>query len=105
MKALLAAGLVIALVPAGAAYALEGSAEAGAKKNEMCIGCHGIYDYKSSFPSVYRVPMIRGQSAKYLEAALHEYRNGERSHPTMRAVASGLSDQDIADLAAYYGSQ
>jgi len=104
-KMLLAAGLAAVLLPTGAAIAAEGSAEAGARKNEMCIGCHGIYDYKTTFPRVYRVPMISGQSAKYLEAALHEYKKGDRSNMTMRAIASGLSDQDMADLAAYYGSK
>ncbi len=70
---------------------------------EMCIGCHGIHDYKASFPLVYRVPMIAGQNAKYLEAALLAYKKGERSHPTMRAIAASLSEEDITALAAYYG--
>jgi cytochrome c553 len=47
--------------------------------------------------------MISGQSPKYLENALMAYKKGERSHPTMRGIAAGLSDQDMADLAAYYG--
>ena len=55
-------------------------------------------------PELYHVPMIAGQNAKYIEAALNEYRKGARSHPTMDAVAGSLSDQDIADLAAYYSS-
>jgi len=101
-KLLFAAGLAVALVPLGAVA--QGSAEAGKTKNSMCIGCHAIPGYKSSFPTVYQVPMIKGQSAKYIEAALHAYRKGERSHPTMRGIAAGLSDQDIADLAAYYGT-
>lgn len=89
----------------GGADAAQGDAQAGKTKNSMCIGCHEIPGYKSSFPSVYRVPMIVGQSAKYIESALQAYRKGERSHPTMTAVAAGLSDQDIADLAAYYGTK
>jgi cytochrome c553 len=51
------------------------------------------------------VPRIAGQSAKYIESALQAYRKGDRSHPTMRGIAAGQSDQDIADLAAYYGAQ
>ena len=102
-KILIAAGLAASLIPV--AGAVEGSADAGSKKNSMCIGCHAIPGYKSSFPSVYQVPMIKGQSAKYIESALEAYRKGERSHPTMRGVAQGLSDQDIADLAAYYGTK
>ena len=70
-----------------------------------CIGCHGIPGYKSSFPEVYQVPMIGGQSAKYIESALQAYKKGERKHPTMRGIASSLSDQDIADVAAYYSQQ
>ena len=82
-----------------------GNAEAGRNKASMCIGCHEIPGYKASFPVVYEVPMIVGQTAKYIEAALAAYRKGDRSHPTMRAIAGSLSDQDIADLAALYGSK
>ena len=86
-----------------AADAVQGNAEAAKNKNSMCIGCHGIPGYKASFPSVYSVPMISGQSPKYLENALMAYKKGERNHPTMRGIAATLSDQDMADLAAYYG--
>ena len=68
----------------------------------MCIGCHGIPGYQASFPEVHKVPMISGQNAKYIAAALAAYKKGERKHPTMRAIAASLSDQDMADLAAYY---
>jgi cytochrome c553 len=71
-------------------------------KVAMCVGCHGIVGYKSSFPEVYRVPKIAGQSAKYIAAALNAYRTGERKHPTMRGIADSLSEQDIADVSAYY---
>jgi len=99
---LLAAGLLAALLPLSAMA--EGNAEAGRTKISMCVGCHAIPGYKSSYPTVYQVPMIKGQNARYIEAALQAYRKGERSHPTMRGIAAGLSDQDIADLAAYYGT-
>lgn len=82
-----------------------GRAEAGRDKASQCIGCHEIPGYRASFPSVYRVPMITGQSARYIEASLQAYRKGDRSHPTMRGIAGSLSDQDIADLAALYGSK
>jgi cytochrome c553 len=45
---------------------ITGNAQAGQKINAMCIGCHGIKGYQASFPEVYKVPMISGQSAKYL---------------------------------------
>jgi cytochrome c553 len=68
----------------------------------MCIGCHGIKGYQASFPEVYRVPMISGQNAKYIASALNAYKKGDRKHPTMRGIATSLTDQDIADIAAYY---
>ncbi|MDQ8033643.1 c-type cytochrome [Bordetella genomosp. 1] len=86
------------------AAATAGSAENARDKVSMCIGCHGIPGYKASFPELYHVPMIAGQNAKYIEAALTEYKKGSRSHPTMDAIAGSLSDQDIADLAAYYSN-
>lgn len=75
---------------------------AGEKKAAMCIGCHGIPGYQATFPQVHKVPMISGQNAKYIASALTAYKKGERKHPTMRGIASSLSDQDIADLAAFY---
>ncbi len=85
--------------------AQTGNASAGEKKAAMCIGCHGIPDYKASFPEIYRVPMIAGQGAKYISAALAQYKKGDRKHPTMRGIAASLSDQDMADLAAFYSTE
>ncbi len=82
----------------------QGYAKAGEKKIAMCIGCHGIVGYQASFPEVYRVPMISGQSAKFISASLQAYKKGERKHPTMRGIAETLTDQDIADVAAYYST-
>ena len=70
----------------------------------MCMGCHSIKGYQASFPEVHKVPMIAGQSAKYIAAALNAYKAGERKHPTMRGIASSLSDQDITDVANYYAN-
>lgn len=89
---------------AQAAPATQGNPEAGAMKNGMCTGCHAIPGYQTGFPTTYKVPKIVGQSPKYIEAALLQYRKGERSHPTMRGIAGSLTDQDILDLAAYYGT-
>jgi cytochrome c553 len=80
-------------------------AKAGEKKAAMCIGCHGIPGYQASFPEIHKVPMISGQNAKYIAAALAAYKKGERKHPTMRAIAATLSEQDMADLAAHYEQQ
>ena len=84
------------------AQELKGDAKAGETKVAMCIGCHGIPGYQASFPEVYRVPMISGQNAKYVASALTAYQKGERKHPSMRAIAVSLSEQDIVDMAAFY---
>ena len=81
------------------------SAPAGEKKASLCIGCHGIPGYQASFPEIYQVPMIAGQNAKYIAASLAQYKKGDRKHPTMRAIAASLSDQDMADLAAFYSTE
>jgi cytochrome c553 len=79
-----------------------GDAAAGSQKTQMCVGCHGIPGWRTAFPEVYKVPKLGGQHEAYLAKALQEYRSGTRSHPSMRAIATSLSDKDIADLAAYY---
>ena len=88
-----------------AAADIVGNAKAASAKVEICIGCHGIPGYKASFPEVFPVPMIGGQSAKYIENALKAYQKGDRKHPTMNGIAASLSEQDIADVAAYYSQQ
>ncbi len=96
----LAAVLSTALFAAVPAQAQD--AAAGEKKAAMCIGCHGIVGYQASFPQVYKVPKISGQTAGYLVASLQAYKKGDRKHPTMRSIAGSLSDADMADLGAYY---
>jgi cytochrome c553 len=87
------------------AQEVKGDAKAGEKKIAMCIGCHGIQGYQASFPEVYKVPKIAGQGAKYIVSALSAYKKGERKHPSMRGIADNLSEQDMADIGAYYESQ
>jgi len=84
------------------AQEIKGDAKAGENKIAMCIGCHGIQGYQATFPEVYKVPKISGQGAKYIASALAAYKKGDRKHPTMRGIADSLSDQDMADVAAYY---
>ena len=103
---LCAAAVLSAL--AGQAWAQDskpGDAAAGKTKAAMCIGCHGIVGYQASFPEVYKVPMIAGQNAKYIVSALTAYQKGDRKHPSMRAIAASLTEQDMADLAAFYEQQ
>lgn len=96
-------GFLLALGTAALAQTpAKGIAADGAKKNSMCIGCHGIPEYKTAFPHLYRVPKIAGQSESYIVSAMNAYRSGDRSHPSMVAIAKTLTDQDIADLAAFY---
>ena len=92
----------IAAADALAQGAAAGDAAIGRDKTQMCQGCHGIEGWRTAYPEVYAVPRIAGQHEAYLLRALQGYRSGERSHPSMRAIAATLSDQDMADLAAYY---
>ena len=82
----------------------RGSIEAGRSKVSMCVGCHGIPNYKTAFPKTYRVPMIAGQSSQYIVSALKAYKAGDRSHPSMQAVAGSMSVKDMEDVAIYYSS-
>jgi cytochrome c553 len=82
--------------------ALTGDPKEAHKKVAVCEGCHGIAGYRTVYPSTYRVPKLGGQQAGYIESALHAYKAGQRSHPSMRGIAASLSEQDIADVAAYY---
>ena len=93
-----------ALTTACAALAQNaaGNPAQGALKVQMCQGCHGIEGWRTAYPEVYAVPRIAGQHEAYLVKALQEYKSGERSHPSMRAVAASLSDKDMSDVAAYY---
>jgi len=99
--------MLVAMVSIGLALVLparaSGNAQAAKGKVSMCAGCHGIPQYRTAYPEVYHVPKIAGQSADYIVKALQAYRDGGRNHPSMVGIARGLTDADIADLAAYYG--
>ncbi len=101
LKSVVASATVVAALGAHA-QTPAGDVKAGESKAAMCIGCHGIPGYQNSFPEIHKVPKISGQSAPYIAGALQAYRKGDRKHPTMRGIAGSLSDQDIADLAAFY---
>lgn len=105
MKKLPALLVLAGLAHVAVAAEVVGNAQNAKAKIEMCIGCHGIPGYKATFPEVFPVPMIGGQSAKYIESALQAYKKGERKHPSMKGIAASLSDQDIADVAAFYAQQ
>ena len=103
MMSAMIAGAVL-MFAATATVAADGNAANGKAKTALCEGCHGIDDYRTAYPAVYHVPKLGGQHAGYMVKALQAYKSGERSHPTMRAIAAGLTDQDMADLAAYYAA-
>ncbi|MFP4262724.1 MAG: c-type cytochrome [Halomonas sp.] len=103
MKLFLAAALLGGAVLAMDAQA-EGDVAAGEEKIGTCVACHGT-DGKGLAP-IY--PNLNGQSATYLESSLKAYRDGQReggNAAMMTPMAKGLSDEDIADIAAYYASQ
>lgn len=81
-----------------------GDAARGKAISYTCLGCHGISGYKNAYPN-YSVPKLEGQHPEYMVLALQAYRSGERSHLTMHSQASSLSDQDMADVAAYFSGK
>ena len=111
ISAALAAAVLAAALPAPSdaqqpaaplmPIALEGNVERGAVLAQTCKGCHGIPNYFNANPA-YEVPRLGGQNPDYIEVALQGYRRGTRGHETMQAQASSLTDQDIADVAAYF---
>jgi cytochrome c553 len=103
--------VVIALIiaagfaaPSMAQTPTAGDAAHGKAISYTCLGCHGIDGYRNAYPN-YSVPKLEGQNPAYLAAALHGYRDGDRSHITMHAQASTLSEKDIADIAAYFAGK
>jgi cytochrome c553 len=104
-RSLVAVATFFVAAASAQAQGVAGDAQAGAKKADMCIGCHGIPGYQNSFPEIHKVPMISGQSDKYIVAALTAYKKGDRKHPTMRGIAGSLTEQDMADLAAFYSTE
>jgi cytochrome c553 len=103
LAALAVAGLAPAQTPSAPLMpiALNGDAERGAVLGQTCTGCHAIPGYHNANPA-YPVPRLGGQNADYIEVALQGYRRGTRGHETMQAQAASLTDQDIADVAAYF---
>jgi cytochrome c553 len=79
---------------------VTGDVNAGAAKAGQCAGCHGIAGWRNAYPA-YRVPKLGGQHADYIVSALGAYKSGQRVHAGMRGIAASLSDQDVADIAAF----
>lgn len=98
----LLASLAIAMGLVGAAHAqVEGNPSAGSEKAQTCVACHG----QQGISSAPTFPNLAGQQPSYLAKQITEIRDGERVVPQMAGIVDGLSDQDIADLAAYFANQ
>ena len=97
------AALLAAVFAASSAQAFEGDPQQGRIKAETCLGCHAIPSYTNTYP-MYHVPKVGGQHEAYIISALLAYRTGQRAHDTMHGNAQGLSDQDIADIAAFFST-
>ena len=100
MKKTLFIAAVASLSLLGGAHA-AGSAEAGQAKAAMCAACHGT-DGNSAAPNF---PKLAGQHADYVAKQLQDFKSGERKDATMNGMAAALSEQDMADLGAFYAAQ
>jgi len=96
--------LSLSLCLASAHAFADGDYEAGKVKAYTCTGCHGIANYKNTYPT-YNVPRIGGQNKEYLVTSLQAFRAGDRQHKTMNLQAEALSDQDIEEIAVYLAAQ
>jgi len=94
--------LISLIVSAGLMSAAHaGDVEAGKAKSATCAACHGA-DGNSLAPTF---PKIAGQGERYLIKQLKDIRDGARQVPEMTAFVTGLSDEDIADISAYFAAQ
>ena len=96
---IIAAALTASLSSANVLAA--GDAAAGEQKAQTCMGCHGVDGYFNVYPT-YHVPKLWGQHADVIVAALNAYKSGARKHDTMTSQAATLSEQDMADIAAFF---
>jgi cytochrome c553 len=92
---------LFAVAGVAAASGKTGNAANGKQKAAACAACHGA-DGNKTLDGTY--PRLAGQYPDYLAKALGEYRSGKRKNAVMAGQAAALTDQEIADLAAYYGS-
>lgn len=104
VRAGLALAACLGLLTSLPVSAQTGNPARGKKLSYTCLGCHGVEGYRNAYPD-YSVPRLKGQHPQYIQAALKEYRSGDRSHITMHAQASELSDQDMADIASFFAGK
>ena len=92
---------IVLALSAAAPLSMAGDAAAGKAKAGACAGCHGA----NGVSAVPTYPNLAGQKETYLIKAIKDYKSGARADATMKAMVGGLSDADIANLAAFYSSQ
>lgn len=92
--------LLITVMLFGSAGAAAADVNAGKAKAAVCAACHGA----NGISVIPDYPNLAGQKVRYLEASIKAYRDGERKNAIMSPMASGLSDADIANIAAFYAS-
>jgi len=106
MKTLVIASILLLSGAAIAQTPLQGDVAAGKRKAAaVCSGCHGIPGTKAAFPEVYFVPKLGGQNPGYIASALKAYKSGERYNQTMKGLTNAMTEQEMADVAAYYGQK
>jgi cytochrome c553 len=97
--------LLLAAVALSVSFSVQagGNAEAGKQRAaQVCVACHGADGNKPSAPDQ---PVLAGQYPDYIVKALRDYKSGKRSNPIMKGFASGLTVQDMEDVAAWFSSQ
>jgi len=94
-KLLIISGLALTAINVQAA-----DIEAGKAKTGMCAACHGA----AGISAIPMYPNLAGQKAMYLEKQLKDFKSGARKDPVMAPMSMGLSDADMANIAAYYAS-
>jgi cytochrome c553 len=91
----------VMLITLPASVLALGNIEAGKEKSTACAACHGADGVSASA----MFPTIAGQHADYMLHTLKAYKSGQRDNPIMKASVAALSEEDMADLAAYFASQ
>ena len=101
MKQLIKLVFAVSLFVVSVGVIAAGNIEAGKEKSASCVACHG----KAGISASPLYPIIAGQHEDYLVRVLHAYKSGARTNLMMKGMVGGLSDEDIADLAAYFSVQ
>ncbi|MEY3807230.1 MAG: hypothetical protein RI893_206 [Pseudomonadota bacterium] len=100
-KKLQVLSIFLVLTSAAGILHAEGNINAGKQKSASCASCHG----ENGNSLVAAFPKLAQQHSSYLQQQLHAFKDGKRNDPMMSAMAMALTDEDIADISAYYATQ